>query len=505
MNFLKGHGLSRSFLITFILLLNFAAFFAQIPDTILIRMRSLEQNDTALVNYLCELTSADEAGELRKVSDTLFTILNTKIRSKKERRLFFASRLGKYCQNHSFYFQDAGDLLGARKYRDFAIRLFDLSADTANLILVLNDKASTCRQDANYADALTTAGKALELSAIKNDTNGLVRAITCLGFVYKLQNKKDVALKFFKDAYKLRVLKKDKKGISVALNNMASIYKDRGKFDTALVMYRQSLQLRNELGSKEPIANQTSNIGSLYYDQRIMDSAEYYFLKAYEIRKGVKDVAGILNSLLNLSNYYFNVGPRSKAIAFGVEGLNIAKKGNFVYEQQRVTDMLADQYERNGDYKNALMMHRLFKELSDSLYSDAAEEEVNRAVIKSEFAKKELAIKHDAELKEKENQESLKRQRIITFSTLGGIGLTLFFLFLLYSRFKTIKKQKSIIEYQKKEVEEQRDVINEQKKVVEEHQKEIIDSIKYAVRIQRAHLPNEKIINRNLDRLKKDK
>jgi hypothetical protein len=42
-----------------------------------------------------------------------------------------------------------------------------------------------------------------------------------------------------------------------------------------------------------------------------------------------------------------------------------------------------------------------------------------------------------------------------------------------------------------------------QKKIVEEHQKEIIDSINYASRIQKALMPNEKFIDKNIKRIKK--
>ncbi|MGZ3864009.1 MAG: hypothetical protein ACXVPN_12945 [Bacteroidia bacterium] len=45
--------------------------------------------------------------------------------------------------------------------------------------------------------------------------------------------------------------------------------------------------------------------------------------------------------------------------------------------------------------------------------------------------------------------------------------------------------------------------LSEQKMLIEEKQKEIIDSIRYARRIQRSQMPNEKFIEKTLDRLKK--
>ena len=52
-------------------------------------------------------------------------------------------------------------------------------------------------------------------------------------------------------------------------------------------------------------------------------------------------------------------------------------------------------------------------------------------------------------------------------------------------------------------MEEKNEIIEKQKHIVEEKQKEILDSIHYASRIQRALLTNEKYIYRKLDSLNK--
>jgi len=45
-------------------------------------------------------------------------------------------------------------------------------------------------------------------------------------------------------------------------------------------------------------------------------------------------------------------------------------------------------------------------------------------------------------------------------------------------------------------------IISEQKKLVDDKQKEIIDSINYAGRIQKALLASEKYIDKNINKLK---
>mgnify|MGYP001091025736 CR=1 FL=1 len=64
------------------------------------------------------------------------------------------------------------------------------------------------------------------------------------------------------------------------------------------------------------------------------------------------------------------------------------------------------------------------------------------------------------------------------------------------NRWVLIRRQKEVIEEQKEEVESQRDFIEDQKKIVDGKNNEILASIEYAKRIQRAILPPKEIIER---------
>ncbi len=78
-----------------------------------------------------------------------------------------------------------------------------------------------------------------------------------------------------------------------------------------------------------------------------------------------------------------------------------------------------------------------------------------------------------------------------------------------YNRYRTanlLKKQKQleiIVSNRTQEVVNQKNEIQSQKQSIEEKQKEILDSIRYAKRIQTAILANEKYIEKNINRLKK--
>ncbi len=87
------------------------------------------------------------------------------------------------------------------------------------------------------------------------------------------------------------------------------------------------------------------------------------------------------------------------------------------------------------------------------------------------------------------NKEEKKRQTIIIFSIGGGLLFVIIFAGYVFRSLRVTRKQKKIIE--------------EQKKTVEEKNKDILDSIRYAQRIQKNILPTDKYIDKSLRRLRK--
>ena len=77
------------------------------------------------------------------------------------------------------------------------------------------------------------------------------------------------------------------------------------------------------------------------------------------------------------------------------------------------------------------------------------------------------------------------------YALVGGVGLLIVFLLFVYNRYKVTREKNKIIEFQKE--------------LVDQKQKAIIDSIEYAKRIQRSHLPTETYIDNSLKRLMKSK
>jgi hypothetical protein len=79
----------------------------------------------------------------------------------------------------------------------------------------------------------------------------------------------------------------------------------------------------------------------------------------------------------------------------------------------------------------------------------------------------------------------------------GGLLLVIGFSVFVFNRFKITQKQKKIIE-------EQKVMVDKAYESLHEKNKEVMDSIHYAHRIQRALITSEKYIEKQLNRLNKN-
>jgi hypothetical protein len=87
------------------------------------------------------------------------------------------------------------------------------------------------------------------------------------------------------------------------------------------------------------------------------------------------------------------------------------------------------------------------------------------------------------------HEQEISRQRSYTYGGIIGFILMLIIAIISFRAFSNKRKANKEIEAQKQ--------------LLEDKQKEIIDSITYAKRIQQSHMPTERYIHSNMERLKK--
>jgi serine phosphatase RsbU (regulator of sigma subunit) len=107
-------------------------------------------------------------------------------------------------------------------------------------------------------------------------------------------------------------------------------------------------------------------------------------------------------------------------------------------------------------------------------------------------------ILHEHEARMNRQLEKINLQRLTIFLALCVLLMVLFLAVIIYRSLLRIRLKNKIIADQKNLVERQKREVEAQKKVIEQKNLEMMDSINYAMRIQKALLASEKILNGNL-------
>jgi len=322
---------------------------------------------------------------------------------------------------------------------------------------------------------------ALKISEELNDIHSKGDCYMNIGLLYKEHRQFDKAMEYCLRAIEIN----DKNGIMDLYTNMGLIYEEGfSDFDKAVEYYKKALVIskqQNDLRSLQVIysnlANATSKLG------KFTESLEYHF-NSLTIAKSINNAYAISLEYLNLGGFYEGTGNFKLATKYCDSSLQVSKNINELELKATAYHILASSYSKTKNFELAYNYEVKFKQYADSIYNIETSKQFSDIKIKFEVNKKEIELKSKAEAQKAITDEERKRQQFVIYSVSSVLLILLLFSSLLYKRYKITKKQKLIIEEKNKEVEEKN--------------KDILDSLKYARRIQKSLLPTEKYIHRIL-------
>jgi tetratricopeptide (TPR) repeat protein len=349
-----------------------------------------------------------------------------------------------------------------------------------------------------------------------------------MGYVEMEQGKYPEALVHYKEALSIARTTGDKEYESVIGLYISQLYDWMGEYNEAVKAYHEMRVHFEADKSSRSYGVMLINIGAVHGNKKDSDSALYYYdlalkyLPAEEdkaraiaksniafvymikktnyslVRKLLDEARPVFEKYNSQSNvtlvdyydaiYYEDTKDYIKARSLLLTALKHYKLENNSTRLSMVYDRLAAVYEKLNKTDSAFASFKLFKQFSDSVLVDLAQNNMSYQRVKFGMDKKQLEIE-SLEQKQTIQKEQLKREKTQRLAMYGGIVLLILFGAFMFNRFRVTQKQKKIIE--------------EQKEIVEQKQKEVLDSIYYAKRIQKAHLPNEEFTAKKLEELKK--
>jgi len=352
----------------------------------------------------------------------------------------------------------------------------------------------------NYPKSLACFLEALKICEETGNKRGMGACYGSIGIVYKNQLDYGKALEYGLKNLKIAEELNDTRGIARCYGNIGLIYSEQANYKKALDCYLKSLQLAKKIGDKSLISTCYSNIGIIYVEQANYTEALTYYLNALQINRDIGDKQGVTTCYVNLGDLYNKLANYKQAIYYCDSALMVSKEIDDIDNASLAYENLATAYEKMGKYKEAYENHVKFKALTDSIFNEDNSKQLGDLKTKFEVEKKETELKIKSAAEEEKLKaiaaEEKKRQQIVIASVAGVLLVVVIFSLFLYKRFRITNRQKNIIEKQKQKVDEAYAMLHEKNK-------EVMDSIHYAHRIQRALITSEKYIENSLNRLMK--
>jgi tetratricopeptide (TPR) repeat protein len=338
----------------------------------------------------------------------------------------------------------------------------------------------------NFPKALENYLKAMRFSEKGTDKKRIANLSNNIGGIYIQMHDTARAWEFFSKAMKMNKEINNRTGIGNCYANLGLILKNRKKLDEALDYMHKALSYALEVDDKEKEAACYDNISNIYFLKNKLDSSLVYNTKSIEIYKYIEDMEGLGSAYANMSSTYLKLKKYDKTLDLLLQAEVIGKDISSKYMLKDVEQQLAEIYELKGKNEEAFESYKLYIIYKDSLSNEENTKKMVQAEMQYEFDKKEAITKAEQEKKEAIAAADSRKQKIIIWSVCGILILVFGFAVFAYRSF--LQKKKANKE------------ITAQKHIIEEKQKEILDSIYYARRIQRALLPTDKYIARLLTR-----
>lgn len=423
--------------------------------------------------------------------------------------------VAKIYNNEGLLYEKIGELDSAMVLFERSLNIKQKLGDKEGVISTLGNIGLIYDDKGDYANALNYYLDGLKIAEEIGDQKNIFYSYISVGNVEKKLGNESKSIEYYKKSLEVAEGLNNKAYLGMAYSSLAGEYKYSNEWES-YKLFLKSAACYNENAVTEHLLNvrlnqaltlnalAKRNIDSIkelnsdfYFDSKkqLLDSALYYI--DYVDSKGVQMMSRY-NKIYSYSAKGTNLllrGDIHGAIKEFTASKNLAESSGQYYEYSNACNNLYRCYSKTGDYRNAFNNLEEYMISKDSLFN---EEKRKKAMIKQfeyEYDKKifEDSLAYDAEKKilladkkreEEKSELEKQQQRLIIYLVVVGLVIVSIFLILVFNRFKLTKRQNAIINKQREEV-----VLA--KEELEIKNTEVLDSIKYAKRIQDALLKSE--------------
>jgi len=388
-----------------------------------------------------------------------------------------------------------GEYKIALQYFEEAIIFYNETDNQKGISACYNNIGSLNFEQGSYLIALEYYQKALKIRKKINYTSGIASCLNNIGETYRKQTDYPQSLQYYQQSLDIYTELDNKYGISAVFLNIGNVYQELKHFDKAHFSFEKSLKIKQELDDTAGISTCYNNIGENYLLQKKYELAMEYLNKSLELNIQIDFQSLIAENFRSIARIYFDKKDYKKANYYTNKSLEISTKLDEKESTLKSYKLLSEIYSSEQKYKQAYLYSLKYQNLKDSVFSTQKAKEITKIHMEYLQQQEDEIKELKQEKKEQEYQLKLNRERNLRYTfILVFLFLLTFVVYILRSNNekkkanKLLNKKNAEINQQKEEIEAQRDLANAQKA-------EIIASITYAERIQRAILPAKNLFD----------
>jgi len=407
----------------------------------------------------------------------------------------------------------------AEKYLSSSLEYSKKTNDSSGISSSLNNLGLLVYDKGNYNDALEYFIKSLEIAQAIADTESISLSYNNIGMIHYDLEDYDRALNYYEMSLELKLKMNDENGAALLYMNIGIIYYFKDDYDAVLSYFNKSLEIWERNGSDRQVALVKSNMAELYIELHQETKAIKYLIDAKKIYTNLNEVFDVIQTDLLIGQLYAENGEYDNAVKIFNLCLEKSKKAESISSEQEVYASFVNLYKLKSDYENAFKYKLKYDALKDSIFNEDKSNKIEELETKYQTEQKEKQI----ELMEKDKlvgDLKQKKMLITIYSISIGILLLIGLIIFVFRAYK-IKKQAFVkineqkdeitnknaelnqrneeILAQRDEIEQQRDIANEQRDVIYHQKEALTDSIEYALKIQRAIIPQDKEVKKILN------
>jgi len=383
------------------------------------------------------------------------------------------------------YYNNQGNTYKRLETLKYGLSLFEkwnnkkgISRFTVQISFLYADQGDT-------AQALDYMDKAIKLEKEINDTSRNSRGIFLIGVFYNKIHRYDKALEYYYKAIPRFEAVKDYVSLGDIYSEIGISYKEKGDLTKAIESFTKSFEYAQKESKLGAMGMCLLMSGEAYSLQGNYAKAIECHQRALSISIENKFDAGVGLSCYYLAKDYLSQKKYKEAKQNINRSLAAEKKMGMLQNLRDGEQLAATIDSATNNYKEAYSHYQQYITLRDKLNNVEVHKAALRDKFQSDNEKQKVIDKAEQDKKDTIAKAESKKQKLITFFVGLGLLIVLVFAGFVFRSLRIRNKQNKIIV--------------EQKTIVEEKQKEILDSIEYALRIQTAILPPQKIVKQYLE------